>query len=231
MRCTRGRTWSATCTGSRWARTSCVASLEKKLGRRAWTGEGTASTCSACCARPVTSWATSPSGWVSEEHRTGEVGFVLKPEFTGHGYATEIGSRDAPARLRRARPAPGRRPAGRAQHRVGRGCSSGSACGGRRYLVDNEWVKGEWISELDYALLADEWAGQPVQRLTHRTRRLVPGQVTRALDDLGPAAGHAVGAVPPAAGGIGLPVADHDAHGHGDRGSEPPARAAGRPGR
>jgi RimJ/RimL family protein N-acetyltransferase len=25
-------------------------------------------------------------------------------------------------------------------------------------LVDNEWVKGEWTSELDYALLADEWA-------------------------------------------------------------------------
>ncbi len=23
-------------------------------------------------------------------------------------------------------------------------------------LVENEWVKGEWTSELDYALLADE---------------------------------------------------------------------------
>jgi RimJ/RimL family protein N-acetyltransferase len=26
-------------------------------------------------------------------------------------------------------------------------------------LVDNEWVKGEWTSELVYALLAAEWAG------------------------------------------------------------------------
>ena len=27
-------------------------------------------------------------------------------------------------------------------------------------LVENEWVKGEWCSELDYALLADEWASR-----------------------------------------------------------------------
>ena len=26
------------------------------------------------------------------------------------------------------------------------------------HLVENEWVKGEWCSELDYALLAEEWA-------------------------------------------------------------------------
>ena len=26
------------------------------------------------------------------------------------------------------------------------------------HLVDNEWVKGEWCSELDYAVLAQEWS-------------------------------------------------------------------------
>jgi RimJ/RimL family protein N-acetyltransferase len=26
------------------------------------------------------------------------------------------------------------------------------------YLVRNEWFKGEWTDELDYALLEDEWA-------------------------------------------------------------------------
>ena len=31
-------------------------------------------------------------------------------------------------------------------------------------LVDNEWVKGEWTSELAYALLAEEWATSPVSR-------------------------------------------------------------------
>jgi RimJ/RimL family protein N-acetyltransferase len=25
------------------------------------------------------------------------------------------------------------------------------------HLVENEWVKGEWQSELGYALLASEW--------------------------------------------------------------------------
>ncbi len=27
------------------------------------------------------------------------------------------------------------------------------------HLVENEWVKGEWQSELVYALLASEWRG------------------------------------------------------------------------
>ena len=27
------------------------------------------------------------------------------------------------------------------------------------HFVENEWVKGEWQSELDYALLASEWRG------------------------------------------------------------------------
>jgi RimJ/RimL family protein N-acetyltransferase len=26
------------------------------------------------------------------------------------------------------------------------------------HLVENEWVKGEWCSELDYAVLADVWS-------------------------------------------------------------------------
>ena len=26
------------------------------------------------------------------------------------------------------------------------------------HLVENEWVKGEWQSELVYAILAEEWA-------------------------------------------------------------------------
>lgn len=25
------------------------------------------------------------------------------------------------------------------------------------HLLQNEWVKGEWCDELDYAMLADEW--------------------------------------------------------------------------
>jgi RimJ/RimL family protein N-acetyltransferase len=28
-------------------------------------------------------------------------------------------------------------------------------------LVENEWVKGEWQSEVVYAMLADEWHARP----------------------------------------------------------------------
>jgi RimJ/RimL family protein N-acetyltransferase len=30
------------------------------------------------------------------------------------------------------------------------------------HLVENEWVKSEWQSELVYAMLAREWATTPV---------------------------------------------------------------------
>ncbi len=30
--------------------------------------------------------------WASREHRTAEIGFVVKPEFHGRGYATEMGA-------------------------------------------------------------------------------------------------------------------------------------------
>ena len=34
------------------------------------------------------------------------------------------------------------------------------------HLVENEWVKGEWQSELGYAILADEWRAQrPMARV------------------------------------------------------------------
>ena len=32
------------------------------------------------------------------------------------------------------------------------------------HLVQNEWVKGEWCDELDYALLAEEWRAQQAER-------------------------------------------------------------------
>ena len=28
------------------------------------------------------------------------------------------------------------------------------------YLVENEWFKGEWSDELDFAILASEWRAQ-----------------------------------------------------------------------
>ena len=78
----------------------------------------------------------------SIDHRGGEVGYVLHPDFQGRGLATE----GAAAMLR---------------------------LGMRREarLVRNEWFKGEWTDEEDFALLEDEWTQQAHPRLTWR----VPG--------------------------------------------------------
>jgi RimJ/RimL family protein N-acetyltransferase len=96
--------------------------------------------------------------WASEAHGQGELGFVVHPEHQGRGYATEA-SRPlldfafGPLGLHRV--------IGRLEPR-----NTGSArvlekLGMRReaHLVENEWVKGEWQSELVYAILAREWVG------------------------------------------------------------------------
>lgn len=95
----------------------------------------------------------------SAEHRGGEIGWVLNPEHSGNGYATEA----AHALLHLAFDELG-------LHRVvarldARNEASARLCarlGMRReaHLIGNEWFKGEWTDELDFALLEDEWALQ-----------------------------------------------------------------------
>jgi RimJ/RimL family protein N-acetyltransferase len=93
----------------------------------------------------------------SVEHRGGEVGYVLHPDFQGRGLATE----GARAMLQLAFDTLG-------MHRVVARLdarNTGSAAVLRRlgmrheaHLVRNEWFKGEWGDEDDYALLEEEWA-------------------------------------------------------------------------
>lgn len=93
----------------------------------------------------------------SGEHRGGEVGYVLHPNFQGRGLATE----GARALLQLCFETLGmHRVVARIEIR-----NTGSAAvlerlGMRReaVLVENEWFKGEWSTEADYALLAEEWA-------------------------------------------------------------------------
>jgi RimJ/RimL family protein N-acetyltransferase len=94
--------------------------------------------------------------WVSDEHRTGEIGFSFDPAHHGHGYATE--SAHAFLRLGFDHFAL-HRMIGRAEARNGASCRVLEKLGMRReaHLVENEWVKGEWQSELVYALLEREW--------------------------------------------------------------------------
>lgn len=94
--------------------------------------------------------------WHSREHRGGEIGYVLNPDFSGRGYATEA-----------ARAMLGLGFDGLGLHRIIARVderNEASARVARRLgmrqearLVQNELFKGEWSTELDFAMLADEW--------------------------------------------------------------------------
>jgi RimJ/RimL family protein N-acetyltransferase len=94
--------------------------------------------------------------WRSREHGTGEVGYVLNPEYGRNGYATEAAA--AAVRLGFE---------GLDLHRIiGRidARNDASAAVLRRigmrqeaYLRENEWFKDEWTDEIDFAVLASEW--------------------------------------------------------------------------
>ena len=97
--------------------------------------------------------------YASQEHRLGEIGFVVHPDHHGHGYASEgarlmlrLGFEDL--RLHRI--------IGRCDARNVSSARLMERLGMRReaHLVENEFVKGEWTDELDYAMLDREWLAQ-----------------------------------------------------------------------
>ena len=95
--------------------------------------------------------------WVSEGHQQGELGFVVHPAHQRRGYATEA----ARPILDFAFDTLGlHRVIGRAEARNVASTRALEKLGMRReaHLIENEWVKGEWQSELAYAVLAEEWA-------------------------------------------------------------------------
>jgi RimJ/RimL family protein N-acetyltransferase len=94
--------------------------------------------------------------WISREHSTAEIGFIVHPDHQGHGYATEavrpllrLAFEDL--RLHRV--------IGRAEARNVASARVLEKLGMRReaHLIENEYVKGEWQSELLYAILDREW--------------------------------------------------------------------------
>jgi RimJ/RimL family protein N-acetyltransferase len=96
--------------------------------------------------------------WLSEEHRTGEFGFVFDPRFHGKGYAREA----AVEMLRLGFEQLGlHRIIGRADGRNDASAKLMTRLGLRKeaHFVQNEIVKGEWTDEVVYAMLAREWAG------------------------------------------------------------------------
>ena len=94
--------------------------------------------------------------WRSEQHRLGEIGFMIHPDHQGRGYAREA----AEVMLRLGFEGLGlHRVVGRLDARNARSARLLERLGMRReaHLVENEWVKGEWADEVVYALLDREW--------------------------------------------------------------------------
>lgn len=98
--------------------------------------------------------------FASQEHRQGEVGFVMHPDHHGHGYGTE----GARLMLRLGFEELGlHRIIGRCDGRNTASARVMEHLGMRReaHLVENEWIKGEWTDELVYAMLDREWRALP----------------------------------------------------------------------
>ncbi len=93
---------------------------------------------------------------VSREHQQGEIGYILHPDHQGHGYATEATARVLSLgfeelKLHRIVGRLDARNAGSARvlERLGMRLEG--------HLIENELVKGEWVSELIYAITIRDW--------------------------------------------------------------------------
>jgi RimJ/RimL family protein N-acetyltransferase len=93
---------------------------------------------------------------VSAEHRGGEIGWLVHPDHGGQGFATEA----ARAGLGLMFDAGVHRVVARVDARNAPSLRLCERLGMRReaVLVANEWFKGEWTDEVDYAVLDHEWA-------------------------------------------------------------------------
>lgn len=95
--------------------------------------------------------------WRSRLHGRGEIGYVIAPEWSGRGYASEaalallgygfdvIGFHRITAVIDARNDA-----SARLLHRIGMRCEA-------RHVQD-DWFKGEWTDTCIYAMLAAEWA-------------------------------------------------------------------------
>jgi RimJ/RimL family protein N-acetyltransferase len=93
---------------------------------------------------------------VEPEHGQAEIGFIFNPDHHGRGYATEasravLGIAFGVYEVHRvcARLEPRNAASARVLEKLGMRLEA--------HLRENEWVKGEWQSELVYALLDREW--------------------------------------------------------------------------
>jgi len=94
--------------------------------------------------------------WLSREYRQGETGFVFNPDYHGRGLATEA----AEAMLALGFDSLG-------WHRIIGSCDARNHASARlmerigmrreAYFMHSEFIKGEWVDELVFAILDQEW--------------------------------------------------------------------------
>ncbi|WP_331755638.1 GNAT family protein [Streptomyces sp. NBC_01643] len=94
--------------------------------------------------------------WTSKEHRQGEIGYIFHPDHGGKGYATEaaqvmlrlgfeeLGLHRIVGRLNARNVA-----SARVLVRLGMRCEG--------QFIQNQMIDGEWVDEVVYAILEDEW--------------------------------------------------------------------------
>jgi len=130
--------------------------LTRRMGKTSWEQEGDWLTVAVVERASSVTVGDVALGWVSERDRTAEIGFIFDPRRQGKGFATEA----ARALVDWAFTAAGiHRVIGRTEARNAASARVLEKLGMRReaHLVENEWVKGEWQSELIYAILDREW--------------------------------------------------------------------------
>lgn len=133
--------------------------LEKKAAARAITAPGDVLALAATLRTTNELVGDCILQWVDNEHRQGEIGFIFHPGHHRRGYATEA----AALLLRLAfDDLKLHRVVGRLEARNTPSARVLEKLGMRReaHLVENEYVKGEWQSEIIYAMLDREWGGR-----------------------------------------------------------------------
>jgi RimJ/RimL family protein N-acetyltransferase len=130
--------------------------LAEKQRRDALTKEGDALNLAAVTADSGELVGDMTLIWRSEEHRQGEVGYIVHPAHQGRGYAAEatramlrIGFEDLGLHRIAAHLDARNAASARVLERVGMRREA--------HLVENEVVKGGWTDELVYAMLDREW--------------------------------------------------------------------------
>lgn len=96
---------------------------------------------------------------VSQAHKQGEIGFIIHPDHHGSGYASEAAGYLLDIAFRQLGL---HRVSGQLEERNAASARVLEKLGMRRegLMIENEFVKGEWQSEIIYAILDREWLNE-----------------------------------------------------------------------